>query len=403
MNDRRDGIRCGSSDKQEKLRCLEDSHSSQHDQDRGVENRIVELLSIGNTESTVALDVPIFAPRPSQVVFRNFEGLQTYTATLWLRNQDSVVRRVTVVPPDTTLFQVKRNRAKSGANMDKVAPGMEISYTVSFMPQGKADQAYDLSIITERERFVVPIRAIGGEAVMDFPETIDFASAPVKFKAEKTVLLRNIGDKPTSFILSVRPPFDLSVHEGYLDVNDSLQVTVWFRPLRAEAYERVISLQCDSGLRLTSRVRGRGDNADVQFSHRQLLMDTTYVALTSQRRVKIHNNTDVSIDFVWKGFSCAEEDHEQKKQADRPEGIQANMTDSTGFNADYSGSEFMMDTISTDILSQPPSGTHLRPLPCRNAHTFAKEDKMLFCDEIFSIEPLTGRIWVGRPSKPICL
>lgn len=36
------------------------------------------------------------------------------------RNQDSVVRRVRVVPPDTNLFKVKRNRKKSANTMDKV-------------------------------------------------------------------------------------------------------------------------------------------------------------------------------------------------------------------------------------------------------------------------------------------
>ena len=34
--------------------------------------------------------------------------------------------------------------------------------------------------VTEREKFVVPIQAIGARALLDFPDEINFTSAPVK-------------------------------------------------------------------------------------------------------------------------------------------------------------------------------------------------------------------------------
>jgi len=52
----------------------------------------------------------------------------------------------------------------------KVAPGMEISYIIKFSPEAKTDYAYDLMIVTEREKFIVPIRARGCRAMLDFPD-----------------------------------------------------------------------------------------------------------------------------------------------------------------------------------------------------------------------------------------
>ena len=81
----------------------------------------------------------------------------------------------------------------------KVAPGMEITYIVKFFPEAKSDYAFDLMIITEREKFIVPIRATGSRAILDFPDQLDFGLVPVKFNNEKPVILRNIGEKTTKW------------------------------------------------------------------------------------------------------------------------------------------------------------------------------------------------------------
>ena len=42
------------------------------------------------------------------------------------------------------------------------------------------DYEQELVFVTEREKFVVPVRAIGARALLDFPDTVTFSSAPVK-------------------------------------------------------------------------------------------------------------------------------------------------------------------------------------------------------------------------------
>lgn len=97
------------------------------------------------------------------------------------------------MPPDSKLFQVqpckKAQKLKSSGksaggsfaeasdidNMScRVAPGMEISYVIKFSPEAKSDYSYDLMVLTEREKFIVPVRAVGCRSMLDFPDVLDF-------------------------------------------------------------------------------------------------------------------------------------------------------------------------------------------------------------------------------------
>ena len=89
----------------------------------------------------------------------------------------------------------------------RVAPGMEISYVIKFSPEAKIDYSYDLMVVTEREKFVVPIRAVGCRAMLDFPDALEFGLVPVKHTAEKPVMIRNIGEKTTKWHIRVPSGF----------------------------------------------------------------------------------------------------------------------------------------------------------------------------------------------------
>jgi len=184
----------------------------------------------------VDVDEPLFQPEPHVIQFTNYEPLQVKEQILKLRNKDKVARSVKIVPPDSKLFQVQpckkypRKGTASGKFIDsteidnmscKVAPGMEISFLIKFSPEAKSDYSYDLMVLTEREKFIVPIRAVGCRAMLDFPDLLDFGQVPVKHVTEKPVMIRNIGEKTTKWMIKVPPGFDLSKREGILEVGQS--------------------------------------------------------------------------------------------------------------------------------------------------------------------------------------
>jgi len=57
--------------------------------------------------------------------------------------------------------------------------------------------------MTEREKFVVPVCAIGARAILDFPDEISFPAGPVKHTQSRVLLVRNIGNADATFSLTV--------------------------------------------------------------------------------------------------------------------------------------------------------------------------------------------------------
>lgn len=54
----------------------------------------------------------------------------------------------------------------------QVAPGMEVCYVVTFDPQEVRAYSAELTVVTEREKFIVPVGAVGHRAVLDFPDQV---------------------------------------------------------------------------------------------------------------------------------------------------------------------------------------------------------------------------------------
>ena len=42
------------------------------------------------------------------------------------------------------------------------------------------DYSFELVCVTEREKFIIPVRAVGARALLDFPDEVHFSAAPVK-------------------------------------------------------------------------------------------------------------------------------------------------------------------------------------------------------------------------------
>ncbi|MBN3293096.1 HYDIN protein, partial [Polypterus senegalus] len=146
---------------------------------------ILELFDMSETThqkfSMVDVDQPLFQPFPSEIWFQNYAPCETYDFPLALRNNDK-------------------------------------------------DYTQQLLCITEREKFVIPVKAIGARAILDFPDQLNFSNCPVKCCCQKTLLVRNIGNREARFTLSTQSPFSVDPVMATLGIGDSMQVTVEFLP-----------------------------------------------------------------------------------------------------------------------------------------------------------------------------
>ena len=90
--------------------------------------------------------------------------------------------------------------------------------------QNTEDYECELTVTTERESFIVPVRSMGAAAALDLPDLVDFRMSAVKVCTKQTVLVRNLGSKGATFALRATEPFAVSPGEGYLGPGDALQV-----------------------------------------------------------------------------------------------------------------------------------------------------------------------------------
>lgn len=156
---------------------------------------IIELLQIADNTAQVRCDVPIdepiFRPTPSKVVFKRFNKLDKLQAIVKFRNSDRVARRLKVQAPDASFLKISGPTAANGKPIrdGRVAPGMQIQYVISFNPQEVKDYQYDVICVTEREKFILPVRAIGSRAFLNFPDVITLNATMVHSEITKSIVV----------------------------------------------------------------------------------------------------------------------------------------------------------------------------------------------------------------------
>ena len=165
---------------------------------------------------------------------------------------------------------------------------MAIYYVIRFSPEAKIDYKYNLTVVTERERFIVPIVAVGKRSMIDFPDIIDFGNCPVKYNSKKPIIIRNLGEKTTKWQLQLPEGFSASKIEGVLEYQKNEQIILNFFPLHSIQYNKECSLLYD-GLQAYTILKGNAYTGDVRLGKTYLKLDKTYISLKAQSSLQINN------------------------------------------------------------------------------------------------------------------
>ena len=118
--------------------------------------QIIEFLNMRDyttqVDSIVDIGEPIFQPFPPKIIFHGYEAHSELVARLSLRNNDSVSRRVKILRPQSPFVTVEPEITSSGQKKsgNKVAPGMETHFRVTFRPSSDLSFEYNLIVATER-------------------------------------------------------------------------------------------------------------------------------------------------------------------------------------------------------------------------------------------------------------
>ncbi|XP_075289597.1 hydrocephalus-inducing protein homolog isoform X3 [Opisthocomus hoazin] len=326
--------------------------------------------------SVVDLEQSSFQPFPSEVVIQNYVPHEVYEVPLILRNKDKVPRLVKVVLESSPYFKLISH---SGV-CRKVAPGMSSSFRILFTPEENKDYFHQVTCITEREKFLVPIRAIGARAILDFPDQLNFSVCPVRYSTQKTLLVRNIGNREARFCISTQSPFAVNCSVGMLGVGDAMQVTVEFHPLKTGDHSRPLIVHYDTGEDIHTSLYGAAVDVNIRLERRSLTVEKTYLTLSNHKSIVIHNRSEIIAHFQWKAFVTQEEEDLQKLRWCRR--LQRQEEDETACFL----KERTVDPTVRERLC-------LLSRAFQNQRAKVQGDSMLFSDDVFTIEPVEGDVW----------
>ncbi|CAM5150043.1 unnamed protein product [Eretmochelys imbricata] len=348
--------------------------------------QIIELLDMSETShqkfSSVDLEQSLFQPFPSEVVFQNYAPCEIYEVPLILRNNDKIPRLVKVILESSPYFRVISPNDVG----HKVAPGMASTFHILFIPEENKDYIHQVTCITEREKFIVPIRAIGARAILDFPDQLNFSTCPVKYSTQKTLLVRNIGNREALYRISLQSPFSVEPCIGTLGVGETMQLTVEFQPLEIGDHSKDLIVHYDTGEDIHISLYGAAIDVNVRLDKNSLMIEKTYVTLANQRSVLIHNRSDIIAHFQWKVFVTQEEEERQKLRLCYQ--LQTQEED---------GTDPFLEECNADPMLRERLSTLSRTF--QNHRAMMQGDSMLFSDNIFTIEPVEGDVWPNSTAE----
>ncbi|XP_068458365.1 hydrocephalus-inducing protein homolog isoform X2 [Clinocottus analis] len=254
--------------------------------------------------STTTHHKSLFGPYPSELVFQNFTPAQTYTLPLLFHNRDKVPRKVKVEHQESEYFHVVGPEdARS-----RVAPGLSTAFTVFFAPQENRDYHYRLVCVTDRERFEVPVRAIGPRAILDFRDEFHLPVCPVKATTEKTQLITNIGNCKAKFKLDTQSPFSVTPSCGTLDVGENMQVTVDFNPMTVGVHSQELLLHYHTGEDVYIELHGTCEELKIQLEAETVLLNRTYVSFASVCTVSLTYKSEIPLKYYWTTWPSLQEE-----------------------------------------------------------------------------------------------
>ena len=245
------------------------------------------------------------------------------------------------------------------------------------------DYNHELIVSTEREKFIIPVKCIGSRAILDFPDEINFSlnsNCPVKYLSSKVLLIRNVGNKDAKFSLKIEKPFSISPDHGILPVGENMQVSLDFQPLKCGEYKKELAISYDSSESVFVSLYGSAQDVNVRLDKNSLRIEDTYITMSNQRTVTIHNRSDIIVHFEWKKFATVEEEEQQK------------FKEVTNLNRDE-------ENAKNKLSSQSPDYMALLSRNFQNKIRISQNKPFHFEDTVFFIQPIEGDIWPNTSAE----
>lgn len=263
---------------------------------------------------------------PHVVNFVDYQVNGVYEIDVKVTNVAGESKRIKCVPPSSENFTIRRVKYPSDVTGD-VAPGMSLTFSVSFHAPSFADFDDFVTFVTEENSFKLPLRARRVPPVINLVNPLNCLNSWLGDRVDMAFrCVNNGGDggfkffcdkdeddlKQTDLDTIKIGPFTLTPSEFYLYSGTAIDIYVSFNPFKEGDSEEKLILACDNQTSEYYKVTGTGavldldivevDGRKVDFSKNpfeSLIFADTNPTAESCRRIKIRNSARIQVPFHW--------------------------------------------------------------------------------------------------------
>jgi hydrocephalus-inducing protein len=176
-----------------------------------------------------------------------------------------------------------------------------------------------------------------------------------------------------------RRPFMISPDHGILPIGENMQVTLDFQPTKVGDYKSDLIINYDSSESIFVSLYGAAQDVNVRLEKNSIRLEDTFITMSNQRTVTIHNRSNIIVHYIWKKFATFEEEEQQK------------LKEITMLSREEENTK--QKIMANNNLAQQ---SDLEALLSRNFQNKVKTTQSkgyTFEDNVFFIQPIEGDIW----------
>ncbi|CRG94636.1 conserved Plasmodium protein, unknown function [Plasmodium gallinaceum] len=226
-----------------------------------------------------------FQAIPNIVIFTSYVPFKKYECLVNLKNIDVNARNLKIEIEENQIFKINY----TSDIKKKVAPGMIFSFKIEFYPKSCVNYEYDLEIYSDNKSFILPIRCINNEIVLDVQDEIIIDETPIYLKNEKSITIKNIGKYENKFNIILNPPFYINSCIYTLEAGEIIELKVIFLPLEDKIYEDYMIINYENGIRTYTKIRSKGIIANVLIKDKEIFVDDVYINKSKEISIFIKN------------------------------------------------------------------------------------------------------------------
>lgn len=201
-----------------------------------------------------------FRVEPTSVNFVEYQVNGIYEISVKITNNATVSKRIKFIPPATEMFTIRRVKYPSDEKGD-VAPGMSLTFAVTFQAPSFADFDDFVTFITEENSFKLPLKARREPPSINLVNSMDCLNSWLGDRVDMAFRCVNQGgdggfkffcDKDEDDLKQTDADsikigsFTLNPAEFYLYSGNAIDIYVTFNPDSEGQLEEKLILACDN-------------------------------------------------------------------------------------------------------------------------------------------------------------